>query len=488
MKKEFVVGLDCGTTNVKALLFTFSGKVMAEKEETITTVYPEPGGAEQNPLEVEVAALRCLRSIVYESKKLRGTIVAVGFSTAMHSLLFVDENYEPLSNMLLWSDGRSQEKAEALFKGAGMEIYRRTGTPIHPMNPFVKLCSLKEQNFAPLQKAAYIMTMKDYLIARWFGVRYIDYSMAASTGLFHLHTYDWDEKVLELAGIGRDQLSTPVSPAFVLPRMKPEVALELGIDSDTSFVIGAADGQLANLGSGAIEEGELAISVGTSGAVRQFIPGVGIDDAMRTFCYPFTEETAIIGGPTNNGGIVLQWLKKVLGIQDDFSAFLQLAEQVPPGSDGVLFLPYMNGERAPFWKQQAKGTFFGLNITHRKGHLIRAALEGISYNLYQIAQSLPAREGETIFVSGGLARSRVWLQILADIFGRNIALPSTPQSSAWGAAWCALVGIGKVAGFREIKKYIEIREVIEPDRERHEVYMEQYKLFEKLSRDVQRYF
>lgn len=234
----------------------------------------------------------------------------------------------------------------------------------------------------------------------------------------------------------------------------------------------------------------MAISVGTSGAVRKFISGTALDDKMRTFCYPFTKETAIIGGPTNNGGIVLQWLKEITGVEGDFVVFLARAKQVPPGSEGVRFLPFINGERAPLWKQAAKGTFFGLNVTHRKEHLIRAALEGISFNLYKIAQSLPSGNGgeETILVSGGLARSRVWLQILADIFGKRIALPTTPQSSAWGAAWCALVGIGKEAGFREIKKHIAISDVIEPDHERHETYKERYALYEKLCEDVQRYF
>lgn len=488
--KEFVVGLDLGTTNVKALLFSLTGQVIAEKEERVETIFLEGEGAEQDAREVETKALNCLRGIIQESKKRSGKIVAIGLSCAMHSLIFVEERLEPLGNMLLWSDGRAAEKAEELLQDVGREIYSRTGTPIHPMNPFVKLCWLQKQKPALLNNAAFIMTMKDYLVSRWFGNRYIDYSMAASMGLFNLNTYDWDEEALAFVNIKREKLSTPVPPHFVLPELRREIATEIGLERNIPFVIGAADGQLANLGSGAIAETDVAISVGTSGAVRKFINGTALDDKMRTFCYPFTKETTIIGGPTNNGGIVLQWLKEILGIAEDFAAFLEMANQVPPGSEGVLFLPYINGERAPLWKQVAKGTFFGLNVSHQKEHLIRAALEGISFNLYQIAQTLPAGNTgeETILVSGGFARSRVWLQILADIFGKRIALPTTPQSSAWGAAWCALVGIGKVADFHEIKKHIVISDVIEPDRERHETYKERYALYEKLCKDVQRYF
>ena len=334
------------------------------------------------------------------------------------------------------------------------------------------------------------MTMKDYLVAKWFGVRYIDYSMASSMGLFNIHTYDWDEEALVLAGIDRKQLSELVPPTYVLPKIKLEVAEELGIHVDTPFVIGSADGQLANLGSGAIHEGEVAITVGTSGAVRQFVSDVSLSSDQSTFCYAFTKKKKIIGGPTNNGGVVLQWLKDVLELQDSFEQFLQLADSVPVGAEGILFLPYVNGERAPLWNQHAKGTFFGLNITHKKEQIVRAALEGITFNLFQIASELQKQGSnhEKIYVSGGLARSTIWLKMLADIFGKEIYRTGTPQTSAWGAAWTALVAIEKVSRFEEIKNYQKVQEIIAPDHNNHALYMERYELFKRVGNDLKKYY
>ena len=214
---------------MKALLFSLTGQVIAEKEDRIETVFLDGEGAEQDSRELEAKALNCLRGIIRESKKRSGTIVMIGLSCTMHSLIFVDERLEPLANMLLWSDGRAAQKAEELLQDVGREIYSRTGTPIHPMNPFVKLYWLREQDAALLNEAAFIMTMKDYLVSRWFGDRYIDYSMAAAMGLFNLNTYDWDEEALAFANIAREKLSTPVPPHFVLPELRRDIAMESGL-------------------------------------------------------------------------------------------------------------------------------------------------------------------------------------------------------------------------------------------------------------------
>jgi gluconokinase len=254
--------------------------------------------------------------------------------------------------------------------------------------------------------------------------------------------------------------------------------------------MGAADGQLANLGIGAILPGEVAVSVGTSGAIRQINQGVKIDENQETFCYSFTAESSIVGGPTNNGGIVLQWLKDLLNDQRDFADFLGDAEKVAPGAEGILFLPYLNGERAPIWNQQAKGNFYGVSITHKKEHFIRAVLEGITFNLYQIGKALERLAGEPkkIYVNGGLARSPLWLQMMADIFEAEIYVSESHHSAAWGAAWTALVGIGKVDSFEDIKKNIPMGSGVVPNKENSLQYKAIYENYEKLAKDMVKYF
>ncbi len=334
------------------------------------------------------------------------------------------------------------------------------------------------------------MTMKEFLLQKWFGERVIDYSMASSTGLLDVKALDWDDEVLALAGITREQLSDIVPPTKVLNNIRQDVAEEMGISPELPFVIGAADGQLANLGNGYISPGEVNVSMGTSGAIRQFAKGAPVDENMATFTYAFTDDMSIVGGPTNNGGIVLQWLKDLLEFTGTHNEFVAGADQVEAGADGLIFHPYINGERAPLWNQRARGNFFGLNISHRRPQLVRALLEGITFNIYQIGKSLEnvAGKPEKISVNGGLAKSALWVQIMADVFGKEIHLSDTHHNAAWGAAWTALVGTGAAASFLDIKENMPEEKVIAPNMENHKKYAEIYKKYDEIGKDITNYF
>ncbi|MDC3416091.1 gluconokinase [Aquibacillus salsiterrae] len=490
MVKELVIGLDIGTTSAKAVLFDIEGKIIAETEEMIETIHPEIGWAEQIPDDVERCAKEALKNIIKHIDPSSEKLLGVGFSCAMHSLLCLDDKMAPLSNVIIWSDGRSSEQADKLNKAEGKTVYLNTGTPIHPMSPFVKLVWMDETNYEAKHEATYFVSMKEYILWKWFKQRVVDYSMASATGLFNINTYQWDKQALALANIKEEQLSEIVSPETILAKLDKQLAREIGLSEDVPFVIGAADGQLANLGDGAIEPGEVAISVGTSGAIRQFAKGAPINPNRETFTYAFANDTSIIGGPTNNGGIALQWLKEILNFDGDHAALIAKAENVPTGADGLIFLPYVNGERAPVWNQRAKGNFFGLQIEHRDGHLVKAVLEGIALNLYHISQSLEKVAGEPnrICVNGGLAKSELWVQILADIFGKDVHLSETHHGAAWGAAWTALVGVGKVQSYQDIKQHIAIKKVIQPNQSNHERYQQIFAKFVGLSKDIAKYF
>jgi gluconokinase len=358
------------------------------------------------------------------------------------------------------------------------------------MTPFVKLLWMKETKYEPYLQAKYFMSIKEYLLQCWFNQRVIDYSMASATGLFNPATHTWNQTLLSLTDIHDGQLSRIVPPTEILTGINPQIAEEMGIDPELPFVIGAADGQLANLGIGAILPGEVAVSVGTSGAIRQITKGVKISENQETFCYSFTEDFSIIGGPTNNGGIALQWLKDLLNDQRDFSEFLADAEKVPLGADGIIFHPYLNGERAPIWNQRAKGNFFGLSVTHKREHFIRAVLEGITFNLFQIGKALERLAGkhQKIYANGGLSRSPLWLQMMADVFDAEIYVPESYHSAAWGAAWTALVATGKVNSFEEIKKNIPMGKAIVPIKENSEKYRIIYENYEKLASGMAKHF
>lgn len=354
MSKELVIALDIGTTSAKAVIFELNGKLVAEAERMITSYYPHSGWVEQDPVEIERSSVGAIKDVISKANIKQEDLLTLGISCAMHSLICVDANYLPLSQAIIWADGRSNLQAKALKQTNGNEVYAKTGLPNHPMSPLSKLLWMKETAYAPYERAAYFMSAKEFVIQKWFGRRLIDYSMASATGLFNMTTFDWDEQALTLTGVVKNQLSEIVPPTEILTGIDIAIAEEMGISSDMPFVIGSADGQLANLGSGAISPGEVAISAGTSGAIRQMIHGFEVSEQQETFCYAFTRELSILGGPTNNGGIALQWLKELIDYKGTFDELTAEAEQVAPGAEGLLFLPYINGERAPLWNQEAR--------------------------------------------------------------------------------------------------------------------------------------
>lgn len=486
MKKELVIGLDIGTTSAKAVLFHISGKVMDQTEELYPISSPTPLWAEQDPFAIEKATLMAIKRLVQQTKLEPQQLNSIGLSSAMHSLICINEKFEPLSPSIIWADRRSSKEAHRI-REEYPHIYHHTGTPSHPMAPLAKLLWMKENRYQPYIDANKFVSIKEFLLLRWFGFSGVDYAIASATGLFNIHTFDWDEDALSLAGIRRDQLSNPVPPTETYQGLKRNIAEAMGLPADIPVVIGASDGPLANLGVGAIHEGEIAITIGTSGAIRRMVLQPQLTKNQEIFCYAFLKNQWIMGGPTNNGAIVLQWLRELLSDSSLSSAtaevyeeLTRLASKVAPGANGLLFLPYLTGERAPYWDAHARGSYIGLHMSHKKEHLIRAGLEGVLFNLFTISETMRQNNATRILASGGFARSKLWVQILADIFGMEVDLPFTYQSSAWGAAWLSLYAIGEVESLPLIKKYIPIEETFSPSQENNTYYQQLYGVYKDL--------
>jgi gluconokinase len=491
MSKDFVIGLDIGTTSAKAVLFNRVGRVIAESEKGYPISHPKASWAEQDPYEIERAAIAAIKEALEKSKTLPTELLGLGISSAMHSLICVDKEGDALSPSIIWADGRSVAQANYV-KQNHSNIYAKTGTPIHPMSPFIKLIWMKETNYEPYHTAAKFTSIKEFLLHRWFGTNDVDYSIAAATGLFNVYTFEWEESALELAGITREQLSTPVPPTKIIQGMDKQIAEKMGIPHDLPFVIGASDGPLANLGNGAIDVGDVAVTIGTSGAIRQMSSKPQLDQHQEIFCYTFTKDLWIMGGPTNNGAIVLQWLKDVMGQEETdraskegvnpYELLTETASAARLGSDGLLFLPFLNGERAPYWDSNARGSYIGLTLAHQKKHLLRAALEGVIFSLYSVGESLERLAGEPtkLYASGGFARSTLWLEILSNVFGKRVEVPQSHQSSAWGVAWMTLFALGEVESLSSIKKHIPMQDSYTPLKHSHELYQELFRIYRSL--------
>lgn len=471
----YFLGIDIGTTATKGVAFDRDGRVVGYKSVHYDILHPQPEWSEQDPAVLFDAVRSILDHLLNE---LGEGCQLVAFSSAMHSLMAVDEAGKPLSNLLIWADNRANEQAEILKASrTGRKIYEACGTPIHPMTPLCKLLWLRENEPELYEKAHKFVGVKEYVWFQFTGEWEIDHSLATATGMFDLQKLEWNELALKTAGIAAERLPKPVSGYRVFEGLKFEGLTEEQRSNlkpsnlqTLKLVIGASDGCLANLGTGAIVPGRLAITIGTSGAVRVASPRGFTDTQMRTFCYRLDEELFVMGGGTNSGGAVFEWLyERFLGKTSE--EVLAEAETIAPGADGLLFLPYLLGERAPIWNAEAKGVFFGLTLAHTPAHLARAVLEGICLHTASVVRILEERQAiEEIYASGGFAKSEFWVQLLANVCGKPVYLPESIQAGAWGAVLMGMKATGLIEDFSEKLQNLPIHQIFQPVPTAHETY------------------
>jgi gluconokinase len=458
----YFTGLDIGTTSTKAVVFDISGKVLTQKSISYEMFHHQPNWSEQNPDEIYEAVTECLTFL-----DKRSLLETLSISSAMHSILAVDISGKPLTKLIVWADNRAIEIGNKLkASSVGKEIYHRTGTPIHPFSFLCKILWLKENKPQIFEKAHKFIGIKEYVWHKIFGYHEIDESLASATGMMNIQDLCWDTKALDLVGITEEKLPKIVSTTFSRTKQ------------DKKFFIGGADGPLANLGTGAMGKNKLAFTMGTSGALRICVDDYYTDPQMRTFNYLLSSTQHVIGGATNNGAVVIQWLKEqILQTNTSTEELIEKAQKTPSGAENLLFLPYILGERAPVWNANAKGVFFGLSIKHTQAHLTRAVMEGLIMNLYSIGKILMEKfPVEEICASGGFAKSDFWLQLVADVFQKKVVITNNVEGSAWGAVLLALKALGleaKTSEKSQLKMFL-------PDSTKAELYDQLHQKFERL--------
>ena len=522
---QYIIGIDIGTTNTKAVAFTTDGKVLGSAGASYPVFTDAGGRHELDPdqlLDAVVSALGEVRVALAGAgasaagsaapgvcgeeglaAQAVGGLAGICLSCAFHSLIVIGEGGKPLSHAMTWADLRPSAQANALRGSeAGDRIYRHTGVPIHAMSPLCKLLWLKATQPDLFQRGVRFISIKEYIWWRLFGKYQVDHSLASATGLFDIRRLEWYPESLALAGIEPGQLSTPVPVTHIETALLPEARrLLAGGDADRAdgdagrtgdgagrvgeplpagvrWIIGGGDGAMANLGSGAVRHGETALTIGTSGAIRMTVTRPEDDPLARVFNYIISDGYYICGGATNNGGNVLQWyIDRVMG-----GGEIAEADHVAPGCEGLIFLPYLQGERAPVWNADAKGVFFGVRSLHDYRHFLRACLEGVSYSLYQIGVSLAETVGpiEHIYASGGFTRSAVWLQMIADIFGKKVHVTGLADASAIGAAMIGMYACGLIDDPGAAASLVTVVQTYEPNAALQAVYQENYQIFTQL--------
>lgn len=490
---DYLIGIDIGTSYTKAIAYDLQGNILAASGESCAMIQPEPGYCEQDPDRLLEAVCVAVARTVDTVTGMPGSfqLMGMGFSSAMHGLIAVDEEGMPLTNCIIWADTRSESFANNL-KGTpeGHDIYRHTGTPLHPMSPLCKLGWMKTQMQDTFKAIVRFISVKEYVFFRLFGVYVIDHSVASATGLFDPQQQTWYGPALAAAGITEAQLSEPVPVTYTLRGMHAGYAAQMHVASDTPVVIGGSDGCLSNVGVQAVKPGIASVTIGTSGAIRVSSPVLVTDRQERLFSYMITPDWYVTGGAINNGGLLLSWFNDHFGnsntpqeLSEEIVSSIQLAATVEPGAEGLVFLPYLTGERAPYWNAHAKGVYFGLRLHHGKAHFVRAIMEGVIYSLYSVGKALEETTGqrpERLIANGGFARSEAWVQMLADVFDAEVRLHNSVESAAFGAVLVAMQAIGYKAEYDTIMKDTGKGTVYMPDAEKHRTYMDTYAKFTRL--------
>jgi gluconokinase len=456
---DVVVGIDSGTTATKGVTAGVDGRV----RDTVSVGYrlqvPAPGRAELDARRLGDAAVEALTGVARAAAERGDRVVAVALSGAMHGLVPTSAGGEPLGPLVTWADQRAAGTAAALRSdGRAGPLHDRTGTPVHAMSPLVKLAHLTATEPDTVRRAPRWGGVKEIVVAALCGGAYVvERSTAAATGLYDARRDRWDDEALAVAGVRPDQLAEVLSTTAVLPGLRPEVATAAGLPTDVPVVVGAADGVLANLGIGAVRPGVAGVSVGTSGALRVVAREFSIDPRRRLFCYPLTDDRWVVGGAVNNGGSVVRWAGQALaagtggepgpeGEDADRLDAVLLAEAagVPPGSEGLLCLPYLLGERAPWWRSDLSGAYLGLRRDHRRPHLVRAAVEGVCQLLALVRDAVvdagtPVRE---VRATGGAMAAPLWSGTLAAALDLPVGLADSHEGTGLGACLLGLHALG----------------------------------------------
>jgi gluconokinase len=488
---ECIITIDLGTAAVSVSAFTLNGEVIGFMKGTYPTFHTKPDFSEQDPEQIFITMLYVLKNFLNEKVHPRKyKVMSICFSAAMHSVMMTDKNGVPLGNAIVWSDNRAKKESQDLKNSLlGVKIYNATGTPIHPMSPLNKIAWMKNQDKERFKQTRKFLSIKTYIIQQLTGDYILDYSLASATGLFNIHTLNWEEDALNHTGITAEKLPELVPVFYSGAKLKKEFIASLGLPARVKIIAGSSDGCLATLGGGIWGEGKATITIEDSGAVRVMGKKVLKDEKQRFFNYLLTEGNYVSGGPTNNGGAIFEWYAKQFGdskrafdLEDSLENLNNDASKVPVGSAGLIFLPYLQGERAPIWNANAKGVYFGLNIKHQQQHFIRATIEGILFAIYSIGKTLEEhRSINSLCVNGRFVAFPFWSQMIADIFNKPVRTKKNSDSVAVGAFLISATENGIYKNLDEAAKTVQLPETYSPKKQHHGIYKKHYAIFEKLS-------
>jgi len=494
MAEKFILAHDLGTTGNKASLFDEEGKVRASSYHGYGTEYPRTNWVEQNPEDWWTAVCVSTRQLLGEARITPKQVACISFSGQMMGCVILDRQAQPLRSAIIWADTRAIPQAEKLIEKVGMEnAYRITGHRASSSYSAAKIIWVRDIQPEIFARAHKVVQAKDFIVARLTGVFATDYSDASGTNLYDLQTYDWSSEMLDAAGLDRSILPDLHESTEVIGQVLASVADEVGLAAGTPVVIGGGDGCCAAAGAGVVKEGSAYNYLGSSSWIATASRQPIFDPALRTFTWAHMMRGMYSPcGTMQAAGGSYQWLRDTFCQQEKESAgqlkispyeLMNLqVEKSKPGANGLLYFPYLLGERSPRWNPDARAVYFGLTMGHTRADIIRSTLEGITLNLKVILDAFRQQGAqiEAMRVIGGGASGRAWRQIMADIYGIPIRRPALlTEATSFGAALAGGIGIGMYKNWSLAEELTPIVDELQPDTQLAGLYKKMYGIFNR---------
>lgn len=490
---SYYLGIDVGTSGTKTIVIDVDGKVVGQAAAEYSLQQPQPGWTEQDPEQWWQATVATVRQAVDRAGLKPDEVKAIGLSGQMHGSVFLDRRDRVIRPALLWNDQRTAAECDQITSAAGGKkaLIKLVANPALTGFQAPKILWLRNHEPKHFDSLAKVLLPKDEIRRRLTGDYVTDVSDASGTLLLDVVKRRWSRKLLRKLELDPQLLPAVVESHEVTGTLTPSAAELLGLTTACKVVGGAGDCAAGAVGNGVVKQGILSTSIGTSGVmfVHSDQPQYDSTGRLHTFCHAVDGAWHMMGVNLTSGGSLQWWIDSVLrgssGIGDErrFEDATAEAAKIPPGSEGVLFLPYLNGERTPHADPHARGAFVGLNLTHTRGHLTRSVMEGVTFALRDSFDIIRALEVpvKQIRASGGGSQNRLWRQMQADVLGKPITTLKVEQGPAYGVALLAAVGDGAYRSIRSAcKATIEVADVTPPDKQAVKIYRRLFPIYQSL--------
>lgn len=481
---NYVIGIDLGTSAVKALLMDQNGKIVTEAAASYPLIQEKAGYSEQDPEQWVIQTKQVVRELVEKLPESPTTIKGISFSGQMHGLVMLDNQHEVIRNAILWNDTRTTKQCAYLTEQYGEEILRITKNRVLEGFTLPKLLWVRENEQENFQKLHVFLLPKDYVRFRMTGNIHMDYSDAAGTSLLDIEHGVWSEAICHKVGLDKAVCPPLVDSHAYVGDIHPDIAEETGLSPQTKVFAGGADNACGAIGAGILSSEYALASIGTSGVMLAYEESATQQTDGTVHFFNHAKKDAYYSmGVTLSAGQSLSWFKQQFAGQLSFTEIVDRIGHIPVGADGLLFTPYLFGERTPHADAMIRGSFIGVSAVHTLDHFVRAVMEGITFSLNESLEILrqKGKQIRTIISIGGGAKNDHWLQMQADIFNTEVVSLQSEQGPGLGAAILAAYGCGWFSSLEEgAKQCLSFQQTFYPQQNRVEKYQDLFPIYQKI--------